>query len=55
MPGRISRINILLEDWDLLLGARLKSVHPEIQVCAEGVCFDDNISLSAIGGATISI
>ena len=55
MPGRISRISILLEDWDLLLGARLKSVHPDMQVCAEGVCFDGNISISAIGGATMSL
>jgi hypothetical protein len=55
MPGRISRISILLEDWDLLLGARLKSVHPEMQVCAEGICFDGNISISAIGGATMSL
>ena len=55
MPGRKSRISIPLGDWDLLFGARLKSVHPEMQVCAEGVCVDDDISLSANGGATMSL
>ena len=55
MPGRISRIRILLGGWPLLLGARLKSVHPEMHDCAEGGCCNGNVSVSAIGGATVSI
>jgi len=55
MPGRISLISILLGGWNLLLGARLKSVHPEMHVCAEGGCFNGNVSNSAIGGAAMSL
>jgi len=36
MPGRISLISILLGGWPLLLGARLKSVQPEMHDCAGG-------------------
>ena len=50
MPGRISRISILLGGWNLLLGARAKSVHPEMHVCAEGVC--SNIVLACMAVAS---
>jgi hypothetical protein len=55
MPGRISRIRILLGGWPLLLGARLKSVQPEMHDCAERGCFSGDVADSAIGGATVSI
>jgi len=55
MPGRTSLISIPLGGWSFLLGARLKSVQPEMHDCAEGGCFNGNVSNSAIGGATMSL
>ena len=54
VPGRTSLISIPPGGWGLLLGARPKSVQPEMHVCDEEGCSSGNVLLSAVGRAAFS-